>query len=147
MKIAASGVIFFFLGFEIFDIQSFNSIVDDTSKLSFSASLLGLTFLSLLVGRIVNVFLVSLLGWLLTKKGNWRLNMYEYWLLFLGGLVHGAVPFALSVTIPMLTGDPTSNCTQINIIAVVLITSLVFNIFIPKIEKILLSQIREMQKN
>jgi NhaP-type Na+/H+ or K+/H+ antiporter len=70
--------------------------------------------------------------------------MYEYCLIFLGGMVHGAVPFALSVTIPLITGDPTSNCTQLNIVSVVLITSLVFNMFIPKIEKVLLSQIREM---
>ena len=58
--------------------------------------------------------------------------------------MHGAVPFALSATIPLIKGDPTSNCTQINIILIVLITSLFFNIFIPKVQKMLLSQIREM---
>ena len=133
LKIAASGIISFFIGFEIFNVQSFTSIVDGLGKLSFSLALLGFTFLALIVARVINVFFVSLLGWLLTKKENWRLNMYEICIVFLAGLVHGAVPFALAVNIPIVTGDVTSNCTQLNIVIVVMITSLIFNIFIPKL--------------
>jgi hypothetical protein len=76
LKIAASGVIFFFIGFEIFNIQSFQSAVDGLVKSTFSGALLGFTFLALFVGRTANVFFVSFLGWLVTKKENWRLNMY-----------------------------------------------------------------------
>ena len=59
--------------------------------------------------------------------------MYEISIVFLAGLIHGAVPFALAVNIPLVTGDVTSNCTQLNIIVVVMITSLLFNIFVPKL--------------
>lgn len=68
LKIAASGVIFFFIGFEIFDVQSFESAVDGEQKSSFSASFLAFTFLALLIGRVANVFLVSVLGWACTKR-------------------------------------------------------------------------------
>lgn len=59
--------------------------------------------------------------------------------------MHGAVPFALSVTIPFNVAS--SNCAQLNIILVVLITSLFFNILIPKVQKFLLGKIREMERN
>lgn len=129
-----------FIGFEIFSVQSFESAIDHTSKLSFSVSFLGLTFLALLIGRIVNIFLMSLLGWLITKSGKWRLNIYESWIIFFSGLVHGAVPFALIVSLDVT--NPQSNCTQLNIIAVVLITSLFLNALIPKLLKIMLSKIK-----
>lgn len=89
---------------------------------------------------------MSLLGYLLAKKDKWRLNVYEYLIIFMAGLIHGAVPFALSVTIPYTT-YPSSNCTQLNIVCVILITSLLFNVFIPKVQKIMLGKVRELRKS
>lgn len=131
LKIFACGMIFFFIGFEMFSIQSFESVIDHASKLSYSAALLGFTFLALITARAANVFLVALIGWLFSDKKKWRLNIYELCIIYLAGLAHGAVPFALIVTIPQST--PASNCAQLNIISVVLITSLFFNMFIPKL--------------
>ena len=88
---------------------------------------------------------MSLLGWLFTKKDNWRLNSYELCIIFLGGLVHGAVPFALSATMP--TNTPSANSAQLNIIFVVLVTSLILNLAIPKLEKILLVRIRTIYRD
>lgn len=144
---AASGLIFFFIGFEVFDIQSFDSEIDQSQQAALSLSLLGLTFVALLVGRAVNVYVVSLLGWLVVGKEKWRLNIYEYVIIFLTGLIHGAVPFALSVTIPFLNGQqalPSSNCIQLNIILVVVVSCLFFNTLVPKLIRLMLARIREL---
>jgi hypothetical protein len=100
-------LIFFFIGFEIFNVPSFQSTVDGGNKSTFSLSLLGITFLALFVGRAINIYVVSGIGYLITKKEKWRLNSYEYLIIFMSGLVHGAVPFALSVTIPFLVASKT----------------------------------------
>jgi NhaP-type Na+/H+ or K+/H+ antiporter len=101
----------------------------------------------LLVGRAVNVYLMSLLGWLIVGHEKWKLNVYEYFIIFLTGLIHGAVPFALSVTIPFLTSSPpvpTTNCIQLNIIFVVVISCLLFNPFVPKLIRLMLAKIRQL---
>jgi NhaP-type Na+/H+ or K+/H+ antiporter len=111
-------------------------------------SLLGLTFLALLVGRAVNVYLVSLVGWLVVGRDRWKLNAYEYLIIFLMGLIHGAVPFALSVTIPFLTTTPpiaSVSCIQLNIIFVVVISCLLFNLFVPKLIRLMLARIRQLE--
>ncbi len=94
---------------------------------------------------------MSLLGWLIVGAEKWKLNVYEYFILFLMGLIHGAVPFALSVTIPFLdsTGNiqalPSASCIQLNIIFVVIISCLFFNIFVPKLIRIMLTKIRILE--
>lgn len=144
----ASGIIFFFIGFEMFDIQSFESEIGSGQKAELSMSLLGCTFLALFIGRAVNVYLMSWLGYFIVGKEKWKLNIYEYFIIFLMGLIHGAVPFALSVTIPFLAATsknpavPSTNCVQLNIIFVVVISSLIFNTFVPKLIRIMLAKIR-----
>ena len=144
----ASGIIFFFIGFEMFDIQSFESEIGSGQKAELSMSLLGCTFLALFMGRAVNVYLMSWLGYFIVGKEKWKLNIYEYFIIFLTGLIHGAVPFALSVTIPFLAATPTTpampstNCIQLNIIFVVVISCLIFNTFVPKLIRIMLAKIR-----
>jgi len=144
----ASGIIFFFIGFEMFDIQSFESEIGSGQKAELSMSLLGCTFLALFMGRAVNVYLMSWLGYFIVGKEKWKLNIYEYFIIFLTGLIHGAVPFALSVTIPFLAATPTTpampstNCVQLNIIFVVVISCLIFNTFVPKLIRIMLAKIR-----
>ena len=144
----ASGIIFFFIGFEMFDIQSFESEIGSGQKAELSMSLLGCTFLALFIGRAVNVYLMSWLGYFIVGKEKWKLNIYEYFIIFLMGLIHGAVPFALSVTIPFLAATsknpavPSTNCVQLNIIFVVVISCLIFNTFVPKLIRIMLAKIR-----
>lgn len=100
----------------------------------------------LFVGRVVNIYFTSLLGYLIIGKEKWKLNIYEYFIIFLMGLIHGAVPFALSVTLPFIT-LPSTNCTQLNIIFVVVISSVIFNIFVPKLIRLMLSNIRQLEMN
>lgn len=145
---AASGLIFFFIGFEMYDIHSFESEIGDGSKSELSLSLLGFTFLALFIGRAVNIYLMSLIGILIVGATKWKLNIYEYFIIFLMGLIHGAVPFALSVTIPFLDSTsttkalPSTNCIQLNIIFVVIISCLIFNIFVPRLIRMMLTKIR-----
>jgi hypothetical protein len=151
LKMAASGLIFFFIGFEMYDVHSFESEIGTGAKSELSLSLLGLTFLALFIGRAVNIYLMSLLGRLIVGAEKWKLNMYEYFIIFLMGLIHGAVPFALSVTIPFLDASgsmqalPSTNCIQLNIIFVVIISCLVFNIFVPKLIRMMLTKIRVLE--
>lgn len=132
----------------MFDIQSFESEIGSGQKAELSMSLLGCTFLALFMGRAVNVYLMSWLGYFIVGKEKWKLNIYEYFIIFLTGLIHGAVPFALSVTIPFLAATPTTpampstNCVQLNIIFVVVISCLIFNTFVPKLIRIMLAKIR-----
>jgi hypothetical protein len=151
LKMAASGLIFFFIGFEIYDILSFESEIGAGTFSELSLSLLGFTFLALFIGRAVNIYLMSLLGRLIMGAKKWKLNIYEYFIIFLMGLIHGAVPFALSVTIPFLDSSdtvqalPSANCIQLNIIFVVIISCLIFNIFVPKLIRIMLTKIKLLE--
>ena len=110
-----------------------------------SLSLLGLTLLVLLIGRIINIYLMSGIGYLIIGKNKWKVNIYEYVILYLMGMIHGAVPFALSVTLPFITLSST-NCVQINIILVVVISCLFFNSFMPKIIRLMLKEIRDLER-
>jgi NhaP-type Na+/H+ or K+/H+ antiporter len=60
-------------------------------------------------------------------------------------MVKGVVPFALILTIPQTSPATTSNTAQANIVCVVLITSFVFTLFIPKLQKMLLKKINELR--
>jgi hypothetical protein len=58
------------------------------------------------------------------------------------------VPFALSVTIPFLTTTPpiaSVSCIQLNIIFVVVISCLLFNLFVPKLIRLMLARIRQLE--
>lgn len=101
--------------------------------------------MAMLIGRFANVYIVSFLGNTIsnTMKKQWRLNMYEDFIIFLAGLIHGAVPFALSVTMPDIN-LPSTNCAQLNIICVVIISTLLFNLFAPKLMRVMQSKIRKM---
>lgn len=99
-----------------------------------------MTFLALFVGRTFNVYLMAGIGYLIQGKEKFRLNIYELPILFVSGMVHGAVPFALIITIP-LTKNVSSYTTQANVILVILLSSLIFNSLIPKFEKIMLKRI------
>lgn len=100
----------------------------------------------LLLGRVVNIYFASLLGYWLVGKQKWKLNVYEYFIIFLMGLIHGAVPFALSVTLPFIT-LPSTNCAQLNIIFVVVISSVLFNVFVPRLIRLMLANIRQLEMN
>ncbi len=143
LKMAATGLIFFFIGFEIFNVQSFESSIDSKTNSSLSMSLLGFTILALLLGRALNTYLMSLIGYWIVGKEKWKLNKYEYFILFLMGLIHGAVPFALSVTLPFPTSSST-NCIQLNIVFIVVVSCLIYHIFVPKLIRIMVKKIKEL---
>lgn len=127
---------------------------DDPPKVWFSWNLLLATILSVLVGRFANIFLVTLASYFVVGKKNWRLNFYEYQILFFSGLVKGAVPFAIITTMPALPlADPTPTAVQVtgciknNIVIIVFVTSLFLNSILPKILRSRVAKIDEMIKN
>lgn len=62
------------------------------------------------------------------------------------GLIHGAVPFALSVTLPFPTISST-NCIQLNIVLIVVVSCLIYHIFVPKLIKIMIKKIRDLERD
>lgn len=98
---------------------------------------------AIIIARLVNVYLISLIGYLIIGKKKWRLNSYEYQILFVSGLVKGAVPFALILSLP----DPDTLATtsiQNTVIVIVFITSFILNSIMPKILRNRQMKIREM---
>ena len=119
------------LGAFIFDFQSLGD-QSQTQESSFSWVLILIVIGSLLIGRIFNIYLLSGIGYLIMGKSKWRLNYYEYQILYASGIVKGAVPFALILTCPNPT-KLTTNTIQTTVIIIVYLSSLFFNSLLPKI--------------
>jgi len=62
---------------------------------TFSWTLLLICLTTVLIARFINIYLMTLLGYLVVGRDKWRLNVYEYQILVASGLVKGAIPFAL----------------------------------------------------
>jgi NhaP-type Na+/H+ or K+/H+ antiporter len=145
LKTIAEGLLFFLLGVFIFNIQSYSLNEGEAAVSSFSLVLLGVGFLALFIGRFLNIYLMSLIGYLIIGKKKWRLNIYEYFILYVSGLVKGAVPFALVLILPQ-NSTPQTNCVQTSIVFIVYISSLFFNTILPKFLKIQLRCISKLRK-
>lgn len=89
--------------------------------------------MSLLLARLINIYLMSLIGFLIVGKEKWRLNFYEYEILIVSGLVKGAIPFALVLAMPTTEHRFTTTCVQNAVITIVFLTSLFLNSMLPKI--------------
>jgi len=87
------------LGAFIFNIQKSNQYY---FSWIFILIIIGIIF----IARLINVYLLSLIGYCIVGKDKWRLNHYEYQIIFVSGLVKGAVPFALIMGFPILKGRP-----------------------------------------
>ena len=95
----------------------------------------------ILISRFFNIYFISLFSYLIVGKEKWRLNYYEYQIVFVSGLVKGAVPFALILSCPILsTGTKTATATnivtssmQISVVCVVYLGSLIWNSLLPKV--------------
>jgi len=98
----AVGMIFFFMGFQIFSFQLVSLDDQDDLYTTFSLSFLGLTLAAMIIGRIANVYLISLIGNMASCICGlkWRINKYEDFNIFLAGMMHGVVSFALASLIP-----------------------------------------------
>lgn len=107
--------------------------------------LLAVGFLGLFVGRFFNIYLMSVIGYLILKKNKWRLNVYEYFILYASGLVKGAVPFALVLILPQ-SSTPGTNCVQTSVVFIVYISSLFFNTLLPRFLKYELKCISKLRK-
>lgn len=68
---------------------------------TFSYTLLLITMLAILIGRLTNIYLMSLVGFLFVGESKWRINVIEYQIIVISGLAKGAVPFALVLTMPL----------------------------------------------
>jgi NhaP-type Na+/H+ or K+/H+ antiporter len=141
----AEALLFFLLGAFIFGIQ-INQESDKSVDYTFSWSLLLITIFSLLVARFINVYLMSLIGYLVVGADKWRLNAYEYNILFVSGLVKGAIPFALVLTLPTANHKFTTASIQNTVIVIVFFTSLFLNSLMPKFLRFMLNKIDQMIK-
>lgn len=87
------------LGAFIFSCQ-FNKEEDKSVQYTFSYTLLLITMLAITIGRLTNIYLMSLIGFLFIGESKWRVNAIEYQIIVISGFVKGAVPFALVLTMP-----------------------------------------------
>ena len=70
LALLAEGIMFFTLGAFVFNIEQ----ADD--GFYFSWILLLIVISTILIGRFINVYLTSLLGYLILGKSKWKLNYY-----------------------------------------------------------------------
>lgn len=90
-------------------------------------------FLGLIIARLINIYLLSLIGYFIVGGKKWKLNMYEYQIMTVSGMVKGAVPFALILTLPSQTFHFATTSVQNTVIVIVFLTSLFLNSLLPKI--------------
>lgn len=143
MAIVAQGLLFFLLGAFIFIIQV-SQDSDKNIQHTFSWSLLLIGFLALLVARFINIYLLTLIGYLIIGSKKWKLNVYEYQIMTVSGLVKGAVPFALILTLPTGQFHFSTTCVQNTVIVIVFLSSLFLNSMMPKLIRNRLNKIDEM---
>lgn len=100
------------------------------------------------------MYLISLIGYIIIGKDKWRLNYYEYQIIFVSGLVKGAVSFALIMSCPIISGSSakvsqinmSTNCMQITVIIVIYLGSLFWNSLLPKVLRNRRKKIVELKK-
>lgn len=146
ISLISEGLLFFLLGAFIYSIQ-FGSFEDDTNDFTFSWSMLLITLLALVVSRVVSIYLMSLIGYLIVGGKKWRLNSYEYQILTISGMVKGAVPFALILSMPSNSRlDFTTASIQNTVIIVIFLTTFFVNSLMPKFLRNRLKKIDLMVK-
>ena len=74
------------------------------------------------------------------------MNYYEYQILYFTGLVKGAVPFALILSIPNASTSVTGCLMVFTVTITVFGTSLVVNSILPKILRTRLAKIKKMYR-
>lgn len=106
-----------------------------------------ITLLALVVSRVVSIYLMSLIGYLIVGGKKWRLNSYEYQILTISGMVKGAVPFALILSMPSNSRlDFTTASIQNTVIIVIFLTTFFVNSLMPKFLRNRLKKIDLMVK-
>ena len=111
-----------------------------------SLSFIGLSFVILLIARVVNVLVVTWMFRPCKGKDKWRVNSYELQILYAAGLVKGAVPFALITSTSALSSSAsktTSLIIRCTVIALVFFTSIVINAILPVFIRNRLKKIKE----
>jgi len=114
-----------------------------------SAIFICLSFVIMLVARVVNVFVVTWMFRPCKGKDKWRVNTYELQILYASGLVKGAVPFALiTSTIDLSsTSSRTNNLIiRCTVIVLVFFTSVLINAILPVFIRNRLRKIKEKIK-
>ena len=135
LALLAEGIMFFTIGAFVFNIEQ----TDDGYY--FSWILLLIVIGTILIGRFVNIYLTSLFGYLIMGKDKWKINYYEYQIIYFAGLVKGAVPFALILSCPIINSSASkskeintaTNCIQITVVYTVFFGSLFWNSILPKV--------------
>jgi NhaP-type Na+/H+ or K+/H+ antiporter len=131
----SEGLLFLIMGIMVWQGQWESPPSDDdkmTHSYIFFAAVMGI----LLVSRFVNVYVLGLLGrWL--SKGKFNVCNQELHILFLSGMVRGAVPFVLfsSVNFPDRYSKNEGIVLKTTIIFVIIFTSVILNSIIPYIYK------------
>ena len=130
ISIIAEGLLFLLLGLASWQFQS------DEHNSTVSWTFIAFGFISVFLGRFVNIAVTTLLFYFCVGKKKWRLNIYELQIITFSGIVRGAVPFALISTVV-----PGSNATQLTrtnvamlkstVIFIVFVSSMFFNGIIP----------------
>lgn len=88
---------------------------------------------------------MSLVGYFIVGAEKWRLNVYEYQILAISGMVKGAIPFALVLAIPSNQSNRFSTASIQNaVIMVVFLTSFFLNSLMPKFLRYMLNKIDDM---
>ena len=94
-----------------------------------------MSFTIIIIARFFNIIFINYLFRLCKGKDNWRLNLYELQIIFVSGLVKGAVPFALTTSILITIQSNNISVTTLiiksSIIMIVFSTSLILNMVIP----------------
>lgn len=142
LALVAESLLFFLLGIMMFDVQ-FNQDESESIFFSFSWNFLLVGLAAILVARFLNIYLVSLVGWLVVGRKKWRLNRYEYQIMYVSGLVKGAIPFALILGLPN-ANTLASSSVQNTTILIVFFTSFILNSIMPKFLRNRQCKLREM---
>ena len=142
LALIAVRLLFLALCIMMFDVQVTEDS-DATLFYSFSWNFVLIALVTVIIARLLNVYLMSLIGYLIVGKKKWRLNRFEYEILSVSGFVKGVIPFALILSLPE-SNTLSSNSIQNTTIIIVFLTSFVFNSIMPKILRHRQTKIREM---
>jgi len=109
--------------------MSTNNIQED----HWSWKLLLVMLVALVISRAVAIYTISFLGWITLPK-NFTICIKEQTVLFVGGLVRGAIAWA---QVSQVTGVKHAELIQTTTLGVIIVTTLAFGVLLPPIIKIL----------
>ncbi|KRX00822.1 hypothetical protein PPERSA_02001 [Pseudocohnilembus persalinus] len=144
LSLVAEAFLYIFIGISSWEYDGPFTSAEDHVELPWSWQLVVFEVLACFFSRFFGIFVLSWIFSIIKGRRKWQLNRWEIGIIYMAGIIRGAIAYALVQTIP---GDGLSQeITKSTVFFIVVITTLGMGSFIPLWIKFSLNQIQNSER-